>query len=365
MTHSLSRALLLTTLLPLLPGCALGPDSIKHDRFDYTETISSSWKQQMLINMVKLRYGDTPVFLDVVSVISQYSLETTADLRFSWVHPVASVGDSKSTGASAKYTDRPTITYSPLSGERFARSIMKPIPPPALLSLIQAGYPIDLVLRACTQSVNGIRNRYGGLARSRQADPEFYPLLERLRRMQNSGALSLRVGTLDKTGEKGSENEGVLMTFRGKVNADLEQDVAEVRKTLGLDPNAREFKIAYGAMAASDKEVAILSRSMLEIIIDLGSNIQVPAQHVAEKRTGPTMPPESLNGIEIPALIRIASSSKKPDDSFVAVPYKDHWYWIDDKDVRSKAIFSFLMFVFSLTETQGKEGAPIVTIPAG
>jgi len=357
MNHPLPLSFLLA-ILPLLPGCALGPDSIKHDRFDYTETLSSSWKQQMLINMVKLRYGDTPVFLDVVSVISQYSIETTADLRFTWVHPVASVGDSKSTGASARYTDKPTITYSPLSGERFARSIMKPIPPPALLSLIQAGYPIDLVLRACTQSVNGIRNRYGGLARSRQADPEFYPLLERLRRMQNSGALSLRV-------EKTGENEGVLMTFRGKVDADLEKDIAEVRKTLNLDPNAREFKISYGAIAANDKEVAILSRSMLEIIIDLGSNIAVPPQHVAEKRTAPTMPPENLNGAEIPPLIRITSSSHKPDDSFVAVPYKDHWYWIDDRDVRSKAVFSFLMFVFSLTETQGKEGAPIVTIPAG
>jgi hypothetical protein len=86
---------------------------------------------------------------------------------------------------------------------------------------------------------------------------------------------------------------------------------------------------------------------------------------VAEKRTAPTMPPESLNGTEIPPLIRITSSSNKPDDTFVAVPYKDHWYWIDDKGVRSKAVFSFLMFVFSLTETQGKEGAPIVTIPAG
>jgi hypothetical protein len=238
MSQTLRRALLLI-LLPLLPGCALGPDSIKHDRFDYTETLSSSWKQQMLINMVKLRYGDTPVFLDVASVISQYSIETTADLRFTWVHPVAGVGDSKSTGATARYTDRPTITYSPLSGERFARSIMKPIPPPALLSLIQAGYPIDLVLRACTQSVNGIRNRYGGLARSRQADPEFYPLLERLRRMQNSGALSLRV-------EKTGENEGVLMTFRGKVDADLEKDVAEVRKTLGSIPTPANSRSPTG-----------------------------------------------------------------------------------------------------------------------
>ena len=347
-------------LLLALPGChGIGPGTINHDRFDYTENLSSSWKQQMLINMVKLRYGDTPVFLDVASVISQYSIETSADARFTWVHPVAGVGDSKSVGGTARYTDKPTITYSPLSGERFARSIMKPIPPPAILQLIQAGYPIDLVLRTCVQSINGVRNRYGGSARARQADPQFYPLLERLRRMQNSGALSLRV-------EKTGENEGVVMTFRAKeIDPELEKDVIEARKILGLDVNAREFRVAYGALPKDDKEVAMLSRSMLEIIVDLGSYIAVPPEHVQEKRTFPNLPPENINGVEVAPLMRILSAGNKPSDSFVAVPYKDHWYWIDDRDMRSKSLFTFLMFVFSLTETQGKEGAPIVTIPAG
>src|SRR5687767_8012942 len=118
----------------LLFGCGgIGPRTIAYDRFDYTETLSSSWKQQMLVNMVKLRYADTPVFLDVVSVINQYSIETQVDLRLTWVDPVATAADSQSTGATARYVDRPTITYMPLSGERFARSLMKPIPPPAIL----------------------------------------------------------------------------------------------------------------------------------------------------------------------------------------------------------------------------------------
>jgi hypothetical protein len=355
-----SRHLLLPVIaVSVLCGCGgIGPGTVTHDRFDYTETLSTSWKQQMLVNMVKLRYGDTPVFLDVASIINQYSIETQADLRFTWVHPVAGVGDSRSTGGSAKYTDRPTITYTPLSGERFARSLMKPIPPTALLSLIQAGYPIDLVLRTCVQSVNGVRNRYGGSARARQADPEFYPLLERLRRMQNSGALSLRV-------EKTGENEGVLMTFRANVAADLEQDVIAARKTLGLDPNASEFNIAYGSIAKDDREIAILSRSMLEIIIDLGSYIEVPEKDVQEKRVNATLPTESVNGQPVPPLIRILCGASKPADNFIAIPYREQWYWIEDRDMRSKSLFTFLMFVFSLTETEGKEGAPVVTIPAG
>ena len=344
----------------LLCGCGgIGPRTIAYDRFDYTETLSSSWKQQMLVNMVKLRYADTPVFLDVVSVINQYSIETQVDLRLTWVDPVATAADSQSTGATARYIDRPTITYMPLSGERFARSLMKPIPPPAILSLVQAGYPIDVVLRTCVHSINGLRNRYGGVARARAADPEFYAVLERLRRMQDSGALGMRV---EKTGEM----EGVVMTFRGKVDAALDEDVVFVRKALGLALDAQEFRVAYGSIAKDEREIAILSRSILEILIDLASNIDVPPEHVEQKRVAPTMPPEMTPaGAEIPPLIRVHSASRRPADSFAAVRYRKHWYWIDDRDVRSKASFTFLMFIFSLTETQGKDGAPIVTIPAG
>ena len=56
-------------------GCAsVGPSTVTRDRFDYTGAISDSWKHQMLLNMVKIRYGDAPVFLDVSSVISQYQI---------------------------------------------------------------------------------------------------------------------------------------------------------------------------------------------------------------------------------------------------------------------------------------------------
>ena len=50
---------------------------VARNRFDYTTAVADSWKRQMLLNLVKIRYGDTPVFLDVASIISQYELEGT------------------------------------------------------------------------------------------------------------------------------------------------------------------------------------------------------------------------------------------------------------------------------------------------
>jgi hypothetical protein len=55
----------------------------------------------------------------------------------------------------------------------------------------------------------------------------------------------------------------------------------------------------------------------------------------------------------------------KPADAFVSIPYRKSYFWIDDRDLMSKKIFSFLMFVFTLVETGEKGAAPIVTIPTG
>jgi hypothetical protein len=49
----------------------------------------------------------------------------------------------------------------------------------------------------------------------------------------------------------------------------------------------------------------------------------------------------------------------------VAVPYRDHWFRIDDRDMLSKRLFSFLFFIFTLVETGGKETPTVIAIPTG
>jgi len=360
--RGLPTLLLVLTLLGGT-GCTIGPSTMTRDRFDYTAAVAESWKSQMLLNLVKLRYSDTPVFLDVGQIVSGYTVQssfTATGNVFSTSGPVPGVPNSSlGLGAQGQFTDRPTITYAPLMGERFARSLMTPVPPAAILSLVQAGYPIDLTLRVTVHTLNGIRNRFGGgAARQRPADPAFYELLARLRRIQDSGAIGMRV-------QRAGRDEAVLLTLRGKVDPSIDADTLMVRQLLGLDPQGGEFRVVYGAVAANDKELAMLTRSILDILIDMASFITVPEAHVQERRVLPTADPEAGPGGPIPPLVRIQSSAEKPGDAFVAVPYRGHWYWIDDRDLPSKALFSFLMFLFTLVETGDKGAPPVVTIRAG
>jgi hypothetical protein len=43
--------------------------------------ISDSWKNQMLLNLVKARYAEAPVFLDIASAINSYSIETGSGIQ--------------------------------------------------------------------------------------------------------------------------------------------------------------------------------------------------------------------------------------------------------------------------------------------
>ncbi len=347
--------LCIVVLVTILTSCAaLGPMTVNRDRFDYTTAIADSWKRQMLINIVKIRYGDAPIFLDVASVINQYEFQTNLSAAFGWSSPPNST--NQNVAAGGHYIDRPTITYSPMTGEKFARNLMTPVAPATIMSMVEGGYPIDLVFRLLVHSINGIQNQFGGVARTRRADPEFFPLLEKLRTIQTSGVVGLRVKKVDN-------RDALLMIFRKGPSKELEADSIEVRRMLGLKEDATEFRIVYGSMPTSDTEIALLTRSISEVLTDISSTVQVPGKDVTEQRVPPTVEPEG-EGIK-GTMIRILCSKEKPGDGFVDVPYRNNWFWIDDRDYRSKKLFSTLMFIMTLTETGSKEGAPIVTISAG
>src|SRR5512135_433304 len=108
-----------------LTGCrSIGPRTIPRDRYDYSGSISESWKRQTLLNIVKLRYLDPPIFVDVGQIVAGYSLETSGSLG----GQLSSPQDNNLTmGGAIRFTDRPTVTYTPLTGDKFVKALMTPL----------------------------------------------------------------------------------------------------------------------------------------------------------------------------------------------------------------------------------------------
>ena len=357
------RITLLTTILSalLITGCTtVGPDAIPRDRFDYNTAISDSWKEQTLLNIVKLRYADMPLFVEVVSVVSGYTLEGSVNLGATESSENAVQGDFFSLGTAGKYTDRPTITYAPITGQKFNRSFMTPIPPKAVIFLLQSGWSAELILPLTVESLNGLRARRAAGVDQRTGDPKFYRAIELFREIQKSGAVGMQILSSDARKET-----TVLFFHREYVGADLKAKMKELDSLLGLSPERQEFQITYGMLPGSDGEISLLTRSILQIMIALATEVRVPLQDVTEGRTVPGDNQGEKADPEQGRLIDIKFSKQKPDNAFTSVNYRNHWFWIDDRDFKSKRTFAFLMILFSLTETGNQEGLPLVTIPSG
>jgi hypothetical protein len=344
----------------VLVGCAkLGPRSVPRDRFDYNTAISDSWKEQTLLNIVKIRYADMPLFVEVASVVSGYTLEGSVDLSGTLSSDDAEQGDFLSMETAGKYTDRPTITYSPITGNQFNRSFMLPIPPSAVLFLMQTGWPVDLIMPLTVESINGLRAQVSAGMNRRAGDPRFYRVIKLLREIQKSGAVGMQI-----IKESEYKETTVLFFSKENVSPEIEAAMKEIDQLLGLRPGAREITVGYGLLAKSDTEIAMITRSMLHIIIELASKIDVPPEHVSEGRTVPSLVQEGQTVAGFKRLIKINHGPDRPDNVFTAVRYRDHWYWIDDRDFNSKRTFTFVMILMSLSEKGGTEDLPVVTIPA-
>ena len=154
----------------------------------------------------------------------------------------------------------------------------------------------------------------------------------------------------------------MLFFRRDDVPADIVEKAAEVRRLLKLPADQQKFVLTYSPVRGAENELAVNSRSMLQIMGAFASYLDVPEAHLKDHSAVPAFEnaaPESRRN-----KVRIHSGKEKPANAFAAVRYRDHWFWIDDGDWQTKRALTAVMFFFTLAETGGTEKLPLITIPA-
>ena len=354
------RRLAASLLAAVVAACAsIGPGTVPHDRIDYGSAIGDLWKEQTLLNIVKLRYADMPIFLEVAQVIAGYQLQSAVTGSVSLGNFTASLIDRLTAAGTATaggtYTDRPTVVYSPLTGVDFLKRLMTPVPPSSVLFMLQSGYSAERIMPILLDSINGINNESNRLGRP--ADPKFTRLVGLLREGQLAGAIQIRIERPKDGGESS------VLIFGPSKDPVLAAKGTEIKNILGIRPDLRELKVNYGGYSARDDEIDMMTRSMLQIMLEFAAVIQVPDADVVQGKAGPGLVDTQSAALSGPPL-RVQVTDTQPQDAYVATQYGKKWFWIADNDFQSKYTFGIIMLMFSIADTGVRGSAPVVTIPA-
>ena len=338
-------------------GCSsLVESSFKKSSIGFNRALQYSTSKQMLLNLVRLRYDESPVFLEVTSISTQYnfegSLSTSATLKKD------SVENSYGIGVGFDYAEKPTFTFTPLQGEKFARRLLSPIPIDHLILLLNSGWRVDRVLRICVQSINDIPNAPTASGPTPKSPPKYKKFLE----------LAYKLEELRK--------EGLLKFFYIK----QEQKTIPVLKFTNSTPLVKEIKAILGLKNApyypivgpeyqkNPWVIRIETRSLIGVLFYLSQAVEVPEEDIKAKRVIQTKYP---NGepfswdLVLGDIFKVRVSDSFPKDALIAVRYRGHWFYISDTDISTKSTFILLQQLFAMEASKGKGSIPILTLPLG
>jgi len=308
------RRVVLLGLCTLLFSCGMPKKSIKGDYSDYNNIIQYNQSQQMLLNIVRLKYRESPMFLKIGALSASYSFEFHGGADF------GRAGNTNLYGVDigSSYSTRPTITYTPVEGDTFVKQVLSEIDFDAFLLLFRSGWPISALSHVMIERIGSYVNHP-----EHPTYPEFKKIVGVLREAQKSDKLEFE--------RENDEITLVIITDR----VDLLSD---------------EFVEAERELRFPVKSVQL--RSFLDVLFSLGKNAEVPEVHTDQVRDSPG------NG-----WIHIRSSTGRPDDSMVAVKHNGYWFSIANTDIRSKDTFALVKLLYQMQAGDIPTVQPLLTLP--
>ena len=315
-------------------GCySTGAKAIRAGRGNYNVAIQQTNAQQLLLNLVRLRYRDTPAFLVVSSVSTSFTVAVEAG------GSIADVGELGVVGLSGglAFAEKPSITYLPLQGDQFVQLLMSPIELPVPHLLYHSGWRIDRILRVCLQSMGNLKNAPSAASPTPSRAPEykqFANAAKLLRDLQVKGQLQL-------IGQMGSDERTVEAIV---LQINPQADVQKLTKLLKLPPDTRRITLTTEAMPGPGT-IDVVMRSVMSTMFFLSVGVEPPPR---DERAGRVTVTLDSNGDFFDwrnvtgDLLRIHASDSRPEKAYTGLSYRGSWFYIDDDDLESKSTFTLL-----------------------
>jgi hypothetical protein len=363
--------LLIAAALLLISGCAAqGAKRVPADRFDYNAAIAQSTREQILLNIVRSRYLEVPVFLTVSSVLTQYEYDRSVGLGA--ILEFGSGTTDRGTGeANLRFSERPTITYLPVEGQEFSAHLLSDIPYEFIFAAAQAGFPVDIFMRIGLQRLGAVENMsFGevpatGYIDSKTQIESDFKKLKRFERMIElifilSDSEVIEIQHIEEDGQSES-----YLLIAEEVPEDLRPMLGELRQLIGLT-NRNRFRITDRVTNLKEDEISIQTRSVMAMMEFVARGVEVPLVHLKDGWVV-DYGLQNSEGEVAKELIpfRMRSSKKRPDNVFAAVRFRDHWYYIDEADIISKRALGLIIVLFRLQAPTPSGAAPILTLPTG
>lgn len=389
----------------LATGGCVGPAAVRSSRMRYNEAVRVTNDEQILTNIVRLRYADSPVFIDLPTITSQFEL-------------AAGGSDPGRAGSQTSFgivgltgRDAPTLSYHPRQGREVSRALLSPLSA-EIYSVVTAGARLEQFLWMTLNDINDVQNAVRGTTLAPRAPDDnvrFLRGVQLLEAIDDAGGAEIGFATTeDPRGasdpiaadqvagadllaaardgyvyrDKGVGKVGLYKRERGlelKIRSPFNRspEMQELAEIFNLTPGLNRYKIESElkpnaessplvALPAQDT-IYLNLRSMLQIMTFLSKGVCVPVDHVVDGQAPTTRAADGrpFDWTSITAgRFFVASQKYRPREAEVAIRYRDHWFYIRKDDVESRSTLAVLELLLTLQESDDATPGPVLTLPA-
>jgi hypothetical protein len=397
-------------------GCAFGPRMVERNYGPYYESIRHVDEEELLRNLVHIRYNESPCALSVSSIAAQYEISGQAEARPFFIAPNPSNSNiifrtftAILPDISAMGANRPTITFVPGDDGEVIRRFLTPITAENLTFIIEAGGRLSAILRLWAERLNGVPNddptNRSGCESAGNAE-RFQRVLDLLQSVSDrdlaavrphefvtevSGPLPAESATAATAVQAAKDGFEVRPRADGKTwavvrrerrlvvqvtpGAEQDPELLEVEELLNLIPGRGRYDLVVAPGRVADPllhpmppsaELQVTPRSTAQVYLYLSQGVCVPPEHIAAGLVSPTSGAAGHQMTGGLFAVCSATGCKPPRNAYVAVKYRGWWYYIDEHDARSKETFSLILQLSRLDlRRRPPGGGPLLTLPAG